>query len=180
MSAQAISIINSIFSLGTLIFIASCLLLGIGIVTKDKSALFGFVAKNSLVLVFLVSLSGMLGSLVYEHMVGFAPCMLCWYQRIVMYPITLISGMAYLRNKSTNEVLDYSLFLASIGAIIGAWHNIEKIIGKEVVACDASGPSCLQTFVDGFGFIDIPVMSFTFFVLIILIIVTRNRFAVSN
>lgn len=176
MNAETIAIINNIFSLGTLAFMGASLLLIIGMITKDKSPLFSFVAKNTLLLVFLVSLAGMLGSLAYEHVVGFAPCMLCWYQRIVMYPITLISGLAYLRNRSSSEVLDYSLFLAGIGALIGAWHNIEKLLGKEVISCDASGPSCLQTFVDGFGFIDIPVMSLTFFVLIILLILTKKRF----
>lgn len=176
MNAETIAIINLIFSIGTLVFMAISLFLLIGILTKDKGNIFSFVAKNTLLLVFLVSLAGMLGSLAYEHVVGFAPCMLCWYQRIVMYPITLISGLAYLHHKQSSEVLDYSLFLAGIGAAIGAWHNIEKVIGKEVISCDATGPSCLQTFVDGFGFIDIPVMSLTFFVLIVLLILTRKRF----
>lgn len=175
MSAETISTIDTLFSIGTLFFMAASLILLIGAASRDKGPMFRWVNNNALILVFLVSLAGMLGSLAYEHLVGFPPCMLCWYQRIVMYPIVIITAVALIRKKA-EEVLSYALALSILGALIGAWHNIEKLIGKELVSCDASGPSCLQTFVDGFGFIDIPVMSLTFFVLIILIIVTKKRF----
>ena len=175
MSAEVISAINLSFSLGTVAFQLFSIFLIIGLVTKDKGRVFGLVAKNTLLLVFLVSLAGMLGSLAYEQLVGFTPCMLCWYQRVVMYPITIITLVALIKKKSL-EVLDYALTLAIIGTIIGLWHNIEKMIGKELVSCDATGPSCLQIFVDVFGYIDIPVMSLTFFILIILLILNRRRF----
>ena len=85
---------------------AASLFLIIGLLTKDKGQIFSWVAKNALKLVFLVSLAGMIGSLVYQYIIGFAPCVLCWYQRIVMYPIAIITFWALIRKKST-DVLDY-------------------------------------------------------------------------
>lgn len=178
MDAQTVNAVNVIFSTGTLISIAGSLVILIGLITKDKSALYAWSAKHSVSLVFAISFAGMIGSLTYQF-IGFVPCAFCWYQRIFMYPIAIISFVSMLKSRG-EEVLDYSLVLAIIGAVLALWHNIEKILGRDVLACDAIGVSCLQNYVKGFGFIDIPVMSLVFFIVIILIIVNQKRFAASN
>ncbi len=175
MTAESINTINTLFSLGTIAFQAISILLLIGFISKDKGPIFAWLAKNAILLVFLVATSGVLGSLIYQYAIGFAPCVLCWYQRIVMYPIAIISLVALIKRHST-EIFHYSMVLAVIGFVISAYHNFEKIIGKDLIACDATGPSCLQIFVKKFGFIDIPVMSLTFFILIILLIANTYRF----
>ena len=174
MSADTVNTANFIFSLGTLISLAFSLILIVGMITRDKSSLYSWTAKNALLLVFLTSFAGMIGSITYQ-IIGFAPCAFCWYQRIVMYPIAIISLVALIKHRSA-EILDYSLVLSIIGAILALWHNIEKIMGRDVLACDAIGVSCLQNYVKGFGFIDIPVMSLALFVFIILVIVNKKRF----
>lgn len=50
--------------------------------------------ENGLIFIFTTSLIAMLGSLYYSEVRGFEPCTFCWYQRILMYPIVLISGIA--------------------------------------------------------------------------------------
>lgn len=175
MSAESINVINTLFALGTLVSIAFCLFLIIGIVFKDHSPAFRFVARNTLVLVLLISLGGVFGSLIYQYVVGFAPCVLCWYQRIVLYPIAIITLTAIVKKHAPFHALSYGMIMAVIGFIVALWHNIEKAIGKDLLACETAGPSCLQIFVKKFGFIDIPVMSLVFFVLIILLIVNKRR-----
>ena len=176
MTEQAISTINFLFSLGTLGFIALSVFLLIGIFSKDKGPAFAWVAQNSLLLVVAISIAGAGGSLIYQYVIGFAPCVLCWYQRIVLYPIAIISLVAIVKKHSHVEVSSYAMVLAIIGLVLSAYHNFEKIIGKDLISCEAFGASCLQSYVKGFGFIDIPVMSLVFFVTIILIILTRKRF----
>ncbi len=175
MEASTINTLNFVFSLGTLVSIAASVVLLIGLITRDTSSLYTWTAKNALFLVFLIAFAGMAGSLTYQF-IGFAPCAFCWYQRILMYPIAIITLVALVKKKST-EILDYVFVLSVIGGIIALWHNIEKIMGRDVLACDVTGTSCLIDYVKTFGFIDIPVMSLTFFVLIILIIVNKRRFS---
>jgi disulfide bond formation protein DsbB len=174
MSAESINIINTIFSLGVIGFQVIALFLIIGLIFKDRGPLFAWIAKKTLILLFFISFAGIAGSLIYQYVVGFAPCVLCWYQRIVMYPIAIVSLVALIK-KYTKEIFDYSLILSIIGAVISIYHNFEKILGKDLLSCDATGPSCLQILVKKFGFIDIPVMALTFFVLIILLIINKRR-----
>lgn len=167
---------NLLFALGTVVFQLLSLILIIGLISKDRGPFFTWFAKNSLLLVFLVSLAAVAGSLWYQYAIGFEPCMWCWYQRVVMYPVAIISFVSLVKKKS-QEVFNYSMVLAIIGVIFSVWHNLEKILDKEILPCSANGPSCLQNLVQEFGYIDIPVMSLTFFVLIVLIIWNKKRFA---
>ncbi len=66
--------------------------------------------------------------------------------------------------------------LSVIGFVVALYHNVEKMIGKDLLACDVAGPSCLQIFVKAFGYIDIPIMSLSIFALVILLILNRKRF----
>src|SRR5690606_33844852 len=50
--------------------------------------------ENALIFIATTSLVATLGSLYFSEVRGFEPCTLCWYQRILMYPIVLISGVA--------------------------------------------------------------------------------------
>lgn len=175
MDAQTINTVNFIFALGTVLSLVLSVLLLIGLFTKDKGPIYAWTAKNALFLVFFSSFAGMLGSLTYQF-IGFVPCPFCWYQRILMYPIAILSFTALI-NRHSKEIWNYVLVLSSIGGLFALWHNIEKLLGKDVLACDAIGVSCLQNYVKVFGFIDIPVMSLVFFVTIILIALNRKRFS---
>jgi disulfide bond formation protein DsbB len=117
----------------------------------------------------------MFGSLTYQF-IGFVPCPFCWYQRILMYPVAIMSLIALIKRQAS-DFWSYAMVLSVIGVIIALWHNTEKLLGKDVLACDAIGVSCLQNYVKVFGFIDIPVMSLVFFISIILLIVNKRRFS---
>lgn len=174
MNQEFINTVNTLFGLGTILINALSVFFLIGFASKDKGKLFSWFSKNTLLLVFLVSLGGIVGSLIYSNIIGFAPCLLCWYQRICMYPIALISLVAIVK-KHQKEVFEYILWLSLAGTAIGLWHIIEKSLGKELISCGATGPSCLQNLVHVFGYIDIPVMSLSFFVFMTLLLINRKR-----
>jgi len=133
--------------------------------TRQKPV-FAFVAKNVLFLGFVVAFTATLGSLFYSEIEGFEPCKLCWFQRIFMYPQVLLLGLAWL--KKDFGMVRYSVILSSIGAIIAAYHYLLQIGVTPALSCSAVDVSaaCSQRFVMAFGYITIPMMALTAFVLI--------------
>lgn len=132
-----------------------------------KINIFGVMAKNARILSFIVALTAMLGSLFYSDIAGFEPCKLCWYQRILMYPMVLLLGMAIAKNDRKN-IVDYCLWLSGIGAAIASYHYYLQRGGNEFIPCSTVGysVSCAKTFVMSYGYITIPVMALTAFLLI--------------
>lgn len=112
------------------------------------------------------SLVAMLGSLFFSEILGYPPCILCWYQRIAMYPLTLIFAIAILRGDK--KIWIYALPLALIGAGIALYHNLlyYNILPESIAPCQA-GVSCTTKLIELFGFITIPLLSLLAFLLII-------------
>ena len=110
-----------------------------------------------LLLQFLISLSALFGSLFFSEILKFPPCDLCWYQRILMYPIALIvlTGI-YLNSKDTNKMITP---FAWLGFIISVYHNLiyYKVI-EIIVPCNETAP-CTAQQVNYLGFITIPLLS---------------------
>lgn len=116
------------------------------------------------VLVFVVSLGATLGSLFYSEVLGFEPCRLCWYQRIAMYPIAFLSGLALWRRDV--GILWYIRLQAIVGAAIGAYHYLVQTLDVlDGGSCSAAVP-CSVRYVNEFGFVSIPFMAMSCFVLI--------------
>ncbi|MEK7521880.1 MAG: disulfide oxidoreductase [Patescibacteria group bacterium] len=124
------------------------------------------ILKYSLKLAFLVSLAATLGSLYYSDVAGFEPCKLCWYQRIFMYPQPFLYGLALL--KKDKRIVDYGILLSVIGAIIAGYHYLLQVGVVPSLACEAVGysASCSKRFVMTFGYITIPMMALSAFLLI--------------
>lgn len=127
-------------------------------------------------LVFLISLTSTLGSLFFSEVAKFPPCVLCWYQRIFMYPQPLIIYLSILRDE---KVLGpYLLLINIVGGIIAAYHSFLMIAPKlNFINCELGGAvSCTKNFTLYYGYITIPVMSLTAFVMnIILLTVLRSN-----
>lgn len=118
-------------------------------------------------LAFIVALMATLGSLYYSEIAGFIPCRLCWYQRILMYPLVLVTLVGALRR---DEYLpSYVLPLSTLGMFISGYHSLlERGVFPPPTVCSADVP-CTISYVNYFGFITIAVMAFTAFTLITLI-----------
>ena len=137
--------------------------------------LFAWTARHGLLLAFLASLAASLASLFYSNIVGFEPCELCWYQRIFMYPLAVILGIAYFNRD--NNIFRYAMPLAIIGFIISLYQNgIYYNMGGLSAICDFSGigVSCTKRYIFEFGYITIPIMALTAFVLVITLLVLKK------
>lgn len=113
----------------------------------------------------VVAIAATLGSLYYSEVRQFVPCTLCWYQRILMYPLVWLLGLAAWRRDA--RVVGYALPFAGLGAVVAAFHVAEqKIPGfGGIGACNAGVP-CSAAYVEYAGFVTIPVMAFTAFAVI--------------
>jgi disulfide bond formation protein DsbB len=116
----------------------------------------------------LVATTATVGSLYFSEIRAFVPCSLCWYQRIFMYPLVVLLGIASF--KQDKHIIAYGLPLALLGWLIAAWHVLEENLpALELPMCNVGVP-CTVKYVNYFGFITIPVMSLTAFTLIILLL----------
>ena len=137
-----------------------------------------FARSHALLLAFATALIATLGSLTYSEILGYEPCKLCWIQRIFMYPQALILGLAiWGKHKGVNALLDVSLVLSVIGALVAAYHYLMQLGIVPEGSCAAVGysVSCAKVFVMQFGYITIPLMAFSAFLLIIASLMLLRR-----
>ncbi len=104
------------------------------------------------------------GSLYYSEGAGFVPCLLCWYQRIAMYPLVLVLGAGALF--ADRHVIRYGLPLTVVGLLIALYHvGIQFQPALDAGVCTAGVP-CSARYIAIFGFVSIPVMAAGGFLLI--------------
>ena len=115
-----------------------------------------------------------LGSLFFSYIMEFAPCVLCWYQRICLFPLVIIlaTGLFPLDKR----VIKYSLPLAIAGWITAFYHNLlySGIIPQDLQPC-SQGASCTGKYIDLFGFLTIPMLSLISFSIIITLLILLKR-----
>ena len=133
-----------------------------------------FFGDNAILFSFIVAATAMGGSLFYSEVAGFEPCTLCWYQRILMYPQVFLLGLALLRKERV--IIPYSICLSAVGAGIAGYHYLLEIGVVPELPCAATGYSaaCSQRFVLNLGYITIPMMAFSAFILILLFMVSAR------
>lgn len=151
----------------------TCIALVAGIVAalvspRARAALAGprqFIVDYGVWLAWGTALVATLGSLWFSEYADFLPCRLCWFQRIFMYPLAIILLVgALLRDR---RVVWYAAAFPVIGALFSAYHiYIEINPEAESTACRAGGVPCSAKWIDQFGYITIPVLAGTAFVLI--------------
>ncbi len=129
-------------------------------VPKVRQFIERMIGANGIKLAFVVAITAMSGSLYYSNIAGFAPCELCWAQRIFMYPQVLLLGLAIY--KKENKIVDYSLLILLVGLLISIYHNYIYYLGITATSCSLdSHTSCITPYVTIFNYISIPVMSLT-------------------
>ncbi len=123
---------------------------------------------------FLMVLAGTFGSLYFSEVMKYAPCTLCWYQRICLYPLVFILGVALWTEDSTYR--KYALPLALTGLGIAIYHNLLYfgVISEELTLC-TQGVSCSSKQLEVFGFLTIPLLSLAGFALNTVLIVFDRR-----
>ncbi len=138
-----------------------------------RGKLVSFAGQDATTLGFLLTLAAAGGSLFYSNVIGFEPCLLCWWQRIFMYPQIIMFTMAMWKKRT--DIFLYSLPLSVIGTGVAIYQILLPTLEKFGVACVTStGVSCAKLYVFAFGYITIPVMSLTIFGLLILLAISNK------
>ena len=141
------------------------------------SKLILFAQKHAVGLSFLVALVSTGGSLYYSEIIGFEPCRLCWYQRILMYPQVLLIGTALLKKRK--DIFTYLAPLCILGLLISGYHyGIQTLYSQGVGvsdSCNATGTSCVSSEFLELNYITIPLMAFTGFLLILVLTLLRRK-----
>ena len=121
--------------------------------------------ENSLLFIWVVSLVATLGSLYFSDIRGYVPCTMCWFQRIFMYPILVMTTVAIIQ-KNAKIAVTTAVF-SIIGGCISLYHyGIQKIdfLSDSAPACGQV--SCTGQYINWLGFITIPFLALTAFLLI--------------
>ena len=118
-------------------------------------------------LAWIIALLATVGSLFFSEVMNLPPCVLCWYQRIAMYPLVLIIAAGIvLRDKRMKY---YALPVCLSGLTVAVYHNLlyYEILPESIAPC-TQGISCTSVQIEWLGFITIPFLSLTAFVVIAL------------
>jgi len=115
---------------------------------------------------FLLSLVATFGSLFFSEVMRYPPCALCWYQRIFLYPLVFVFGVAVWTDDSGYR--KYAFPFAVTGTLIAAYHNLlyYGFIAEALAPC-TQGVSCSSKQLELFGFVTIPLLSMVGFLVIV-------------
>ena len=127
-----------------------------------------------LFLCWLITALSTAGSVFFSYVMEFAPCVLCWYQRIFLFPLVIIlaAGLFPL----DKSVVRYALPLAIAGWLTAVYHNLlySGIIPEGLQPC-RQGVSCTEEYINLFGFLTIPMLSLLAFSTIIALLIILQR-----
>lgn len=110
----------------------------------------------------IVALAATVGSLFFSEVMNLPPCVLCWYQRIAMYPLVVIIGVGIITRD--RRIKNYALPIALGGLAIAIYHNLlyYGILPESIAPC-TEGISCTSRQIEWFGFVTIPLLAATAF-----------------
>lgn len=154
--------------LGILLFFATFFV-------KKQSPIFklsNLIGKNAFLITLVIATASTLSSLFLSEIAHFAPCLLCWVQRIFMYPLVVILGVAYFLNDLKARVTAFVLSL--IGFSYAVYHILVQFFPASFKCSDEIANCALKSFTY-YGFITIPVMSATAFAAILLVLLFSAR-----
>jgi disulfide bond formation protein DsbB len=124
-----------------------------------------FIYKNADYGVWFIAIASVFGSLTFSEILKFQPCQLCWWQRILMYPLAIFLSVAILR-KDTKNTAYYVLPFGLIGMIVSFYHSLLQwgVIKETVLNCTENGNvACDKPDFLLLGFVTIPFLSFLAF-----------------
>lgn len=132
--------------------------------------------NKPLLLAWVTSLIAMGGSLFFSEQMAFIPCTLCWFQRILMYPLTIILGIAIYKNDK--EIYKYVLPFSVIGIGVSSYHYLfQKVPSMDEFSACTGGVPCSGQYINWFHFVTIPflaLIAFTIITIMMLIMMKRK------
>jgi disulfide bond formation protein DsbB len=118
----------------------------------------------------VIALLATAGSLFFSEVMGLPPCVLCWYQRVAMYPLVLIIATGIV--KRDGRMRAYALPLCLAGLAVAVYHNLlyYGVIPESLTPC-SEGASCTERQIEWFGFVTIPLMGLASFAAVALCLI---------
>lgn len=155
--------------------------MAVGAVRHSRHVVERLVSRHALLLMLVTSLAATLGSLYFSDIAGWTPCKDCWFQRIAMYPQTVILALALWKHDS--HASRYVLALSLIGLALSLDHYADQVEAALTPApptdplkpCGGDVPCAATQIHFMFGYITIPMMAATVFLLNILGSITVMR-----
>ena len=130
--------------------------------------------NRKLLISWIAALIATIGSLYFSEVRHFIPCTLCWYQRILMYPLAVILGIAFYRNDK--GIYRYALPFTIVGMIVSGYHTVlQKVPYLQQFEMCTSGVPCSKDYLNWLGYITIPMMAFVAFTIITICLVFLLR-----
>ncbi len=139
----------------------------------DLDGIATLLERRGILISFVLVLGASVVSLYYSEVLGFTPCGLCWMQRIFMYSQLVLFGVALVKNET--RIADYSIALSSAGVLFALYNHYLQMGGSSIIPCPASGGDCGQRFFFELGYITFPLLGFTFFAALIVIMLFVRR-----
>jgi disulfide bond formation protein DsbB len=123
----------------------------------------------------LIAMGALFGSLFFSEVMGLKPCVLCWYQRIFIYPLAILFlvGMFPL----DRSVVRYTLPLATFGWLFAVYHYLlySGYIPESLQPCSKE-LSCAEINLELMGFVTIPMLSIlSYSAIITLLLIFKKR-----
>lgn len=132
------------------------------------SRLTDFIGEYALELAFVQTSIATAGSLYMSNILQWAPCRLCWFQRIFMYPLVVLIGVSLLFD--SRDVKDYVVPMTLIGIPIATYHFLTQRVEQfHSAGCSITQVSCSTEYTFHFGYITIPTMALTAFLVILVL-----------
>ena len=122
----------------------------------------------------MVALLATAGSLFFSYVMDFAPCVLCWYQRICLFPLVVVLARGLF--PFDRGAVKYALPLAILGWVVAAYHNLVQagVVPESLQPC-AKGVSCTEEYLKLFGVLSIPALSLLGFTMLAGILIALDR-----
>ncbi len=122
----------------------------------------------------MIALLATAGSLFFSYVMEFAPCVLCWYQRICLFPLVVILARGLL--PFDRGAVRYGLPLAILGWLVAVYHSLvyTGVVPESLLPC-SRGVSCMEEYISLFGWLSIPVLSVLAFTTLVAILLTLQR-----
>jgi disulfide bond formation protein DsbB len=175
---MSVSDINFYLALGTILLQVVSVALLLVFMLRKRVPAFRDIAEQvgvwGLWIVFGVSFAASVLALYYSDVLGFEPCPLCWWQRLFLFPQVLLAGLAAWKKDA--YMAEYSIVLSVFGAGVALYQHALQMMPGSGLPCPATGVSCAQRIVFEFGYVTFPLMAFsTFAFLIIVMLFVRSR-----
>lgn len=134
--------------------------------TAERMGALGLISASCRHVALLAALVALCGSLFFSEVLGWIPCELCWYQRILMYPISVILLVGILRNDRGLHL--YALPLALVGIAVSLYHYLVVMLILPPPACTGAVPCAFDyiNFQGALGFVKVPFLALTAFIII--------------